>query len=225
VITKCAVADRPSLVPRLAALGVPVAWRDAEQTAAFSFSYDGGERRMSVDALGDPWTPADVGQAAARADWVQVGALYRGEFPPETLAALARRSRVLFDGQGLVRAAQTGPLILAGEPDPEILRHVTALKLAEEEAHALLGDVTEASLRALDVPEVLVTFGERGSWLLIGRRLERVAARPIVAVDPTGAGDAFAAAYIVARSAGHTPPTASRRATALVASMLVPRRR
>jgi sugar/nucleoside kinase (ribokinase family) len=225
LVVKCAPADRPLLLPPLGALGVPVAWRDGSQTAGYSFSYEDGVRRMSVDALGDPWTPQDIATATVRAEWVHIGALYASEYPPETLAALARRSRILFDGQGLVRPAETGPLRLRGEPDPEVLRHITVLKLAEEEAFALLGDLNEAGLRALAVPEVLVTFGERGAWLLAGKRLERVIARPIAAIDPTGAGDAFAAAYAVARSGGHTPSTAARRATALVASMLVPRRR
>jgi sugar/nucleoside kinase (ribokinase family) len=40
--------------------------------------------------------------------------------------------------------------------------------------------------------------------------------------DPTGAGDAYSTAYIVARSAGFAPVGAARRATAVVASMLSP---
>jgi sugar/nucleoside kinase (ribokinase family) len=38
--------------------------------------------------------------------------------------------------------------------------------------------------------------------------------------DPTGAGDAFATSYIVARNAGFSPAGAARRATAVVASLL-----
>jgi len=38
--------------------------------------------------------------------------------------------------------------------------------------------------------------------------------------DPTGAGDAFATAYIVARGAGFAPVGAARRATSLVAALL-----
>ena len=40
--------------------------------------------------------------------------------------------------------------------------------------------------------------------------------------DPTGAGDAFATAYIVGRNAGFGPVGAARRATAVVASLLRP---
>ncbi|MDP9262502.1 MAG: PfkB family carbohydrate kinase [Actinomycetota bacterium] len=45
------------------------------------------------------------------------------------------------------------------------------------------------------------------------------------AVDPTGAGDAFGAAYLSARASGHAPASAARRATALVAALLLGRER
>jgi sugar/nucleoside kinase (ribokinase family) len=95
------------------------------------------------------------------------------------------------------------------------------LKLAEEEARVLVGGPDEAALRSLGVPEVVVTLGSRGSLVLAEGRLERVAARPVDGkVDPTGAGDAFAAAYLVSRASGHAPAAAARRATAVVAGLL-----
>ncbi len=107
-----------------------------------------------------------------------------------------------------------------------MLRHVSVVKLAEEEARALVGEPDEAALRSLGVPEVVVTLGSRGSLVLAGGRLERVRARPVEGfVDPTGAGDAFAAAYVVSRSSGHPPVSAARRATAVVAALLTRRRR
>jgi sugar/nucleoside kinase (ribokinase family) len=228
IATKCAERDRAQIVRRLAALGFPVAWRTSEHTPAFSFSYRDGVRTMTIDALGDPWTADDavdwLDAAIARAEWVQVGALFRSEFSAATLAVLARHRRILFDGQGLVRPAREGPLELEGELDTDLLDHVTALKLAEEEAYALVGDIGEGALRSLGVAEVIVTFGERGSLVYAQRRLERVTAHA-VAADPTGTGDAFGAAYVVARNSGHPPPAAARRATALVASMLSLRRR
>ena len=56
VIAKCAALDRQLLLPPLIRLGVPVVWHDSAVTAAFSFSYDGDRRQMTVDALADPWT-------------------------------------------------------------------------------------------------------------------------------------------------------------------------
>jgi sugar/nucleoside kinase (ribokinase family) len=67
---------------------------------------------------------------------------------------------------------------------------------------------------------VLVTLGARGSIVYADGKLVRVPARDLGEVDPTGAGDAFAAAYVVSRSAGHAPAAAARRATAVVAEVL-----
>src|SRR5919201_882547 len=136
VAAKCAEADRRALLPPLIGLGLPVLWRAGASTASFSFRYEGDRREMTVDALGDPWTPDDVRGLDSR--WVHVGALARSDFPAGTLAAIA--GRVSLDGQGLVRPERTGPLELDADFDPQVLRHVSVLKLAEEEARTLVGE-------------------------------------------------------------------------------------
>jgi sugar/nucleoside kinase (ribokinase family) len=220
VAAKGADADRRLLVPPLVRLGLPVLWRGGETTAAFSFSYAGDLRSMVVDAIGPVWSTADL-RGLERADRVHAGGLARSDFPAETLAALARDRRLSFDGQGLVRPARTGPLTLDAEYDPEVLRHVSILKLAEEEARVLVGEPDKDALRSLGVPEIVVTFGSEGSLVFAEDRLERVPARPVGGgVDPTGAGDAFIAAYLISRSSGYAPVPAARRATALVAGLL-----
>lgn len=219
VAVKGADGDRRLLVPPLVRLGLPVLWRGGSSTASFSFSYEGDRRSMVVDELGPTWTPRDL-RGLERADWVHVGALARSDFPAATVAALARdRRRVALDGQGLARPERTGPLTLDGEFDPEVLRHVAVLKLAEEEAFALVGEPEEDALRSLGVPEVVVTLGSRGSLVLADGRLVPVPARHVDG-DPTGAGDAFFAAYLVSRASGYAPVSAARRATALVAGLL-----
>jgi sugar/nucleoside kinase (ribokinase family) len=226
VAAKFADAHRTELLPPLVALGLPVVWRPAATTAAYSFAYDGDVRSMTVDELGEPWTVSDVdgwaAQALRRADWVHVGALARGEFPPETLASLTAggERRISLDGQGLVRRASTGPLELEPNPDPDVLRYVTVLKLSEEEARALVGSLEEGALSELGPPEVIVTLGSRGSIVVARRELVHVPARAVEDVDPTGAGDAFAAAYVVARGRGFRPLAAARRATSVVAAVL-----
>jgi sugar/nucleoside kinase (ribokinase family) len=219
---KCAHSDRDSLLTPLVQLGLPVLWRGGSSTAAFSFRYEGDRRLMVVEALGDPWGPADL-HGLERADWVHVGALARSDFPAATLAELARDRRVSFDGQGLVRPERTGPLKLDPDYDPDVLRHVSILKLAEEEARTLVGEPNESALRSLGVPEVVVTLGSEGSLVLADGKLEKVPAQAAGEVDPTGAGDAFSAVYLASRSSGHAPAAAARRATALVAGLLARR--
>ncbi|MGH2996870.1 MAG: carbohydrate kinase family protein, partial [Gaiellaceae bacterium] len=155
-----------------------------------------------------------VAKALGRSGWVHVAPLARSDFPAETLRLLARGRRLLLDGQGLVRPGRTGPLELDADFDPELLRHLSVLKLAEEEAEVIGG------VDRLPVPEVVVTLGSRGALVIVRGRTERVAAPAAHGVDPTGAGDAFAAVYLAGRSAGQTPVGAARRATSLVAGLL-----
>jgi sugar/nucleoside kinase (ribokinase family) len=211
IVARCAVADRERLLPPLVRLGTPVRFVPGSSTAAFSFTYDGDRRTMTVEAVGDSWAPGDLPELRSR--WVHVAPLSRIEWPTETIKALSRRHRVSFDGQGLVRAPEVGPLRIDDDFDREILRYIWVLKLAEEEAE-VLGDPT-----ALGVREVLVTHGSRGSTVYTAAGAEFVPARAID-TDPTGAGDAFTTAYIVGRNAGFGPAGAARRATAVVASLL-----
>jgi sugar/nucleoside kinase (ribokinase family) len=215
VFAKCGVEDRRVLHPRLAALGLPVSVVGSGETTGFSFSYaPNGERTMSVDAIGEPWSRDDVPESLLRrVEWLHVGPLLRGDFDEELLGWLARDRRLLLDAQGLVRVREVGALRLDSAFDRGLLRHVTVLKLAAEEA-AVIGDVHE-----LGVPEVLVTNGPRGARLLTRDGETPVPAHP-VAGDPTGAGDAFAVTYLASRADGHNPVSSARRATALVAALL-----
>jgi sugar/nucleoside kinase (ribokinase family) len=212
VITRCAPADRDPLLPPLVRLGTPVQWIRGTSTSTFAFEFDGEQRTMEVEEVGDAWRPGDL-STSSRVRWVHLAALFRGEFPTDTLASLARRCRVSLDAQGLVRAPELGPLRLDDDFDRELLRHLWVLKLADEEA-AIVGDVT-----SLGVREVIVTHGSRGSTVYCGGTSEFVPARPLD-VNATGAGDAFATAYVAGREAGLRPVGAARRATAVVAAVL-----
>lgn len=212
IFARCGPEERAAYRRHLSSLGLPVVMLPGTRTASFSFFYDGDVRVMMVDEPGDPWSPADA-DAVPRGAWVHVAPLLRSDFPAETLAALARGRRLSLDGQGLVRASDEGPLRLDADFDPAVLEHVQILKLAEEEAE-VVGAVDE-----LGVPEVLVTYGPRGSRVYYEGRSEEVGAWP-VAADPTGSGDAFSAAYLAGRSRGLTPVSAARRATAVVGALL-----
>jgi len=110
--------------------------------------------------------------------------------------------------------------VLEPEPEPSYLRHISVLKLSEEEARALVGSLEERPLSELGVPEVVVTLGSRGCIVVARRRLVHVPADPIADCDPTGAGDAFAAGYVVERGRGLGPRQAAERATRLVHRLL-----
>jgi sugar/nucleoside kinase (ribokinase family) len=195
IAASCGEEDDAAFRAALGATGVPFSLRAQGHTTAFSFSYDDeGRRSMSVDAIGEPFTPE------VDAEWLHVAPLVRGD------VAIPEAPHVLLDGQGLVRRPVLGPLTLDSAFDPDILRGVTILKLSEEEA-AVVGPV--------DVPELIVTHGRRGATV----NGTHIPAEPVDA-DPTGAGDMFAASYLAARAGGAEPVEAARRASTLVAELL-----
>lgn len=216
IVARCAVADRRPLVGPLAALGVSWTWLPAERTAAFELAYTGEQRALTVLDPGSPWTLDDA-RSPGRAGWVHAGALTRADFPPEVLALLARDRRLALDGQALVRPPATGPLLLDADFDPDVLRHVTVLKLNEEEVEALGG---EEEVTRLGVPELLLTRGSTGALVVARGERERVPVRRVETGDPTGAGDAFLAAYVWSRASGHRPSSAARHAATTAARVL-----
>jgi sugar/nucleoside kinase (ribokinase family) len=227
LFAKCGDPDRAQWQRSLAAIGLPASLSTGGETTAFSFSYDAdGTRTMNVDVVGEPWhldePPAGL---LRRVESLHVAPLLRSDFDAAALERLGSGRRLLLDAQGLVRVPKTGPLALDADFDPDVLRHVSILKVSEEEADVLAGGDRDA-LADLGVPEVVLTLGMRGSVVIVNGRAEEIPARPVDdAVDPTGTGDAFASAYLSARTSGHAPSSAARRATALVAALLLGRER
>lgn len=221
VAASCAATDKDALLPPLEAFGLPVRWYESRATTAYSFHYEGDRRIMRQTAVGDPWPPARGVEAVANAEWVAVGALVRTDFPDETLAALADGTRrILIDAHGLVRTAALGTLRTDAEIG-HVLRHVTILKLNDEEAKTLVGSADPERLRSLPVPEVILTLGSRGSVVVTPNQIERLSAVEVEGpVDPTGAGDTFSATYLTRRAGGAEPIEAARAATETVASFL-----
>jgi sugar/nucleoside kinase (ribokinase family) len=226
ILTRCAAAERALFEEALAGLGTGAKVLSAERTSGFEHAYDGEVRSSTVTSLGDPWTPEDAEQLAADVEWVHVAPLARSDFPADALAALAADGRRLsFDGQGLVRAPQLGPLTEDAAFEPALLDAVAVLKLSEDEARIVAGGAfDETTAAALGVPEILVTLGSRGAVVWLEGVRTHVPVEPVTGVETTGAGDAFMVAYAVARLEGADPVAATRAGGALVAELLTRRR-
>jgi sugar/nucleoside kinase (ribokinase family) len=226
LFAKCGADDRARFHRRLATIGLPASLAVGGETTGFSFTYAAdGTRTMTVDVVGEPWrTDEPQGMLLRGLEWLHVAPLLRSDFDAAALERLGLGRRLMLDAQGLVRVPEVGPLRLDANYDPELLRHVTILKVAEEEAHVLVGDAEPESLAELGIPEIILTLGQTGSVVIARGKAEHIPARPVEGgADPTGAGDAFGAAYLAARADGHAPSSAARRATALVAALLMGR--
>lgn len=196
----------------------------ADCTSGFRLDYvDVDHRQMSVDAIGPVWGRSEIEAADPDTTWVHLAPLLRTDFPPDALALLDERGhRVAYDGQGLVRADQLGPLVVDRHYPPELLSHISVLKLAEDEAVIVAdGTFDEATAERLGVPEILVTFGSDGCDIYTEGSVIRVpAAWRVEGVQTTGAGDMFTSCYVANRAAGEDPRGAVERASELVARQL-----
>jgi sugar/nucleoside kinase (ribokinase family) len=199
-----------------------------QRTSSFRLDYvDVDHRTMTVEAIGPVWGQAEIAAADPDTTWIHLAPLLRGDFPAETLALLASRGhRIVYDGQGLVRADRLGPLTLDRHFSAEMLPHLTVLKLAEDEAVIVAdGEFDASTAERLGVPEILVTFGSEGCDVYTEGSVVRVpAAWQVSGVQTTGAGDMFTACYTANRSAGADPREAVALASELVARELDRRR-
>jgi len=215
----------PALRAPLLAVGLPVVVGPARSTFRSLLDlHEDGTRDQVVDALGEPFTPADVdGWLAPVLDGARAavcGAQWCDDFAPPVLAALrAGGRRVYLDAQGPVRAG-TGPVEPRGPLDPGVAANVDVLKASDEEAEALFGGVDAAAAQRSGIPVVLVTHGHEGATVLLGGQAARVVVEPVHLADAIGAGDSFLALYALAELRGADPVHAAAVACEGVASIL-----
>ena len=166
-------------------------------TTTFAFGEEDGRRvlrlRARARAIGAGDVPAELAGRSAL-----LGSVI-GEHADDLFAAFAGRAVLTaqgelraFDADGRVRYA---PWRRAAAVAPRLL----AIVCSDED---LEGDLAPALEWSRDCV-VVVTRGARGAALIReGVRLDLAAYRPAHIVDPTGAGDAFAAGLLVAREEG-----------------------
>jgi sugar/nucleoside kinase (ribokinase family) len=224
IVALAAEADHALFESLLVRFGSIVRILPADRTSAFRLDYeDVDHRQMSVDAIGPVWGRSEIEAADPDTTWVHLAPLLRTDFPASTLALLAERGhRVAYDGQGLVRADRLGPLVVDRHYPPELLRHLSVLKLAEDEAVIVAdGAFDESTAKRLGVPEILVTYGSEGCDIYTDDTVVRVpAAWRVEGVQTTGAGDMFTSCYVVNRAAGADPRRSVELASELVAREL-----
>ena len=229
--TACADEDLAAFRGLAGEAPVDLEFTRATTTTRFDLDYSGefGEsRKMVLHTIGHEWSEADIDRLEIDSDWVHLAPLVRSDFPVATVARLAARGhRIAYDGQGLVRSPRLGELTLDARYDPELLRHLTVLKLSEDETAVLAGDdERELALEALSgVPELLLTLGFRGAEIRSDGALSHVSPDRVVAgVQTTGAGDVFMIAHLIGRSRGLDPTAAAEAAANVTAAMLAERK-
>jgi hypothetical protein len=210
IVTCCDPSFDPELPPELPLLRAP-----APATMTFENRYAGSERQQWLHASPPPLDLAAVPAGWRHASIVHLAPL--GAELPEAALGYGWAGLCVVTPQGWLRAPDHAGRVFPRrwQPDPALLRRVAALVLSEED---LGGSDQLARAYASCGPIVALTRAERGATLFLsdGTTLD-IPALPARPVDPTGAGDVFSAAFIIALREGRPAPEAARWACAAAA--------
>ena len=196
ILTRVAAdLDLSSLPPDIEVHRLP-----SPQTTVFENIYAGGHRTQYVWARAEPIAAADVSPELASARIVLLGPVV-GEVEEE-VARCFPRSLVGICAQGWLRTfaadgrvGRLSPRQWQPSASRGLLKHSWALFVSEEDLPPAETEETLARWAA-QVPLIFFTLGYRGSRLWRDGGWHEVPGFPAREVDPTGAGDVFAAAFL-----------------------------
>ena len=188
----------------LSTFGVKPLLYPSKETGGFSLKYDSaGNRELKVLGRADPIK--EVPEEVFSAEIILLGPILQ-EIDPSLVKTLSEREPLLFcDPQGFLRDITDHTITHMFPPSlKDVLPLFDIIKPNELEAHILTGknplqhpkDVME-TLYSYGPPICIVTLAEKGSLIYDGSELLRIPAFTTNAQDPTGAGDTYAAGFMV----------------------------
>jgi sugar/nucleoside kinase (ribokinase family) len=199
---------------RAALPGVAVVTVPAQRATTFENIYTPTGRRQYLRARA-----ADLDVARLPAVWREAGIVLLAPLNQEVAPALAAAFPGALVGgaiQGWLRAWDEDGLVSPTdfEAAPDILPHLRALLLSEEDIGMALTDSLQTIAARVDPwsrlgPLLVMTRGADGAVLLrAGEEPRAFAGYPADEADPTGAGDVFAAAFLIELAATGDPAQA-----------------
>ena len=181
---------REVLPPEIDVVAVP-----APASTRFALHYTRAGRTLTLRARAEPLSPvhlperfADAGVAYLAPVADEVASDFAAAFPEAAVGAGAQGWCRLWDGAGRVS--------MRPWPDPgPVLARIQALFLSEDD---VAGWEAQALRLYQHVPVGALTQAARGAILFVNGERYPVAPAPATEVEPTGAGDVFAAAFLTA---------------------------
>ena len=169
-------------------------------STAFRNDYGSGGRTQHIEGVAKPLSPSDV-----PTEWQRARSVLLGPLVGEIDAALARffpNSLVVACVQGWLRHwDSTGLVIPRGWSGLDVLPYIDAVVVSIDD----IVDDEQISQWSEIVPVLVVTQGSKGARLHAKGRWHTIPAFAAQEVDPTGAGDVFAAAFaLMLLETGHT---------------------
>lgn len=216
LVTALAAADA-GLLDAARAAGIAVQIRPSAATTTFDNQYQGETRRQALYAQAARLVPDDVPPAWRGAAIVHLGPVAQELDSGPAWPALFPGALIGVTPQGWMRAWGSDGFI---QPIPwagaaALLPACHVLVLSAEDAG---GDAALLAQYVAPAPLTVVTAGSRPATIYErGRPVARVPAFPAHPVDFTGAGDVFAAAFLVAYHETGDPVRAATLAHAAAA--------
>ena len=182
----------PDLADVTRELGVRLHVVPSAETTTFDNTYSAGRRRQALKGVAGPIGPPDVPD-----DWRSAGLVLLGPLAGEVSYELATHfpdSLVVASIQGWLRQWDSCGRVTPRHWDGEaVLPYVDAAVLSIDDVQ----DRAVIDRWAENTPVLIVTMGAQGARLHTKSGWRHIEPFPAVEVDPTGAGDVFAAAYLV----------------------------
>ncbi|MEX2246361.1 MAG: PfkB family carbohydrate kinase [Dehalococcoidia bacterium] len=179
----------------------------SDVTTSFENVYSLGRRRQRVSARAAPILPGDVPADWRAAPLVLLGPVL-GELDPSFAALFDDSALVGVSAQGWLRAVNAEQRVVHTAWDGEPFWRGVDVVFASDEDISEHDDVLAHWTR--DVPVVAMTESWRGARVYAEGSWRRMEAFPETEVDPTGAGDIFATAFLVRLHESGDPHEAAR---------------
>ncbi len=208
----------PSFDPDSLLADVAIAHIPAANTTTFQNIYRNGRRQQFVHAVATPIKPADVPPAWQHSPVVHLGPLVN-EISGEIMDTFDRQSLIGVTPQGWMRQWDVSGRVQPRrwEEAEDVLRRAEVLVFSEEDIAHRPDEIDRfAQLARI----MVVTQGPAGATLFLAGQPTHYPAFEAAEVDPTGAGDVFAAAFLVRLHETGDPHQATHFANA-VASLSI----
>ncbi len=207
---------RTTGLPGTALAGIPVYVEHSPVTTTFTNLYGPEGRTQYITAVALPVTPDGLPEEWANPPVVLLGSIAR-ELPPHWAAEFPNALMGIAP-QGLMRRWDEKGLVTHGRWDGGVfLRRCDAVFLSREDVGGDEAYILELSHEAR---LLVVTDGYHGATVYVKGNATAIPPRRAREVDPTGAGDVFATAFMVRYAETRDPFLAARFAN-IVASMSV----
>ncbi len=202
-------------VTPFAQAGVSITCQPASNTTIFENHYRGALRVQRVHALAGPLLAEMVPASWRNAPIVHVGPVL-DECGENLVAALAGRGFLGITPQGWLRQVAFHGRVARADwvTAARILPLASAVVLSSEDVG---GDWELLRRWAALTPVLVVTQAQAGGVVYVAGEPYPFPAVPAVEIDPTGAGDIFAAVFFIALADGASPLDAAQRAAQLAA--------